>query len=541
MAILLAAQACTKEVIGEDPYKGGKEALGIKFISKLPDPQVASPGDEITISITGLTNYQGSYKVFINELEAGVVSVQNNVLTFKVPEGASTGAIWVTVEGQTFFGPVMKIAGNVSLDQAFVSKINIGPNQAVFDALKLPNNNFILAGGFTNFNNVGTEDVPVSGLAQIGSDGGYVTSLAFGMGTTNGRSLYAVSRINSGDHNGKYMIAGNLNTFNNKSPHHVGLIYGITRLKTDGKLDTAIVQVVNPDPLKPLENVDTVPAFMGGVSNQILGGVPTIRKMFINNERIYCFGNFDQYVKPFYYRSTYKTKYYDRTSTRQMVCLKPDGSMDSTFHFNMTAKRSPEAGNGAITDAVMLKDGTFILTGAFTTFNGSPHNRIVKIKADGSVDAAFQSGSGFDGEISSVTYNEATGKLLISGNFRTYNGQNKRGVVMLNENGTTDAVFAFAGLSGGLASFAGQLRSGKIIVSGNFKYYGNVLRQGFMILNQDGTLAAGYNNTGIFEGRIYKMEETTSTEGQPAVLLTGLISRFDNFFTNNVIKVQILD
>lgn len=534
--------SCKKnEVIGEDPYKDGKQPLGIKFISKIPDPQTASPGDEVTVSVAGLAKYKSDFKIYINELEAQVTKNEGDMLTFKVPVDASTGAIWISTSGQTFFGPLLKISGKLSLDQAFLAKLNFGPNQVVFDASKLANNSFILGGAFTNFNNLGTDALPISGIAQISAEGAYSNSLSFGMGTTNGRSIYAISRIESGTYNGKYMIAGNLNSFDNKVPHHIGMIYGITRLKVDGRLDTAVIQVVNPDPTKVAENRDTVPAFMGGVSNVQLSGIPTIRKMFLKNDRIYCFGHFDQYVKPFYYRSTYKTKYYDRTYSRQMLCLKMDGTMDSTFHFNATTKRSPEAGNGSINDVVMLTDGSFVLAGDFTTFNGISKNRIVKINSDGSIDPAFQSGSGFDGEINSITYNSTTRKIMVTGNFKSYNGQPKGGVVMLNEDGTADSGFDFGELNGGLASFAGQLKSGKIIVAGNFRYYGGVLRQGFMVLNPNGTLAPGYNNTGVFEGRIFKMEETTSSEGAPAVLLAGLITRFDNYLTRNVIKVQILN
>ncbi|ULT26027.1 hypothetical protein KUH03_03380 [Sphingobacterium sp. E70] len=40
--------------------------------------------------------------------------------------------------------------------------------------------------------------------------------------------------------------------------------------------------------------------------------------------------------------------------------------------------------------------------------------------------------------------------------------------------------------------------NGLLLVSGTFKRYDNVIREGLMILNSDGSLAKGYNNTGDF-------------------------------------------
>lgn len=62
-----------------------------------------------------------------------------------------------------------------------------------------------------------------------------------------------------------------------------------------------------------------------------------------------------------------------------------------------------------------------------------------------------------------------------------------------------------------------------------------------MILNADGTLANGYNNTGVFQGTIEKMIETTSTAGNPAIILVGNIFRFDNIPVKNILRVELLN
>jgi hypothetical protein len=52
LALLLfvgIGSSCSKqEVFQDDPYKGGKEALGVKFSEVDADPSAGSPGDEVT-------------------------------------------------------------------------------------------------------------------------------------------------------------------------------------------------------------------------------------------------------------------------------------------------------------------------------------------------------------------------------------------------------------------------------------------------------------------------------------------------------------
>jgi hypothetical protein len=156
------------------------------------------------------------------------------------------------------------------------------------------------------------------------------------------------------------------------------------------------------------------------------------------------------------------------------------------------------------------------------------------------VDPTFNTGNaGADGSIYRVTYNSTSGKILLTGNFKNYNGQPANGVVMIDTNGERDASFNFGSLEGGIANYAGQLKNGKIMVSGTFTKYNNVVRPGFMILNADGTLASGYNNTGLFRGFINDFVELTSSGGIPAVMIVGDFDRFDNKEVGNIVKFRI--
>lgn len=215
--------------------------------------------------------------------------------------------------------------------------------------------------------------------------------------------------------------------------------------------------------------------------------------------------------------------------------MKPDGTMDSTYRFFS----EPKSSNGSIADAIQLNDGSLVVVGDFTTFDGKTVNRIAKINPNGILDASFDTGTGANESISSITYNAATGHILVAGRFTQFNGQPLGGVALLNANGAIVNGFTFPQVGGGIVNFAGQMNNGKILVAGNFNRYRNVLRQGFMVINADGTLAAGYNNTGLFVGTVYDMLEVTSDAGFPAAILVGDISRFNNDVARNIIKVEL--
>lgn len=521
--LVLGLYSCKKEIIGENPYGGGKEPLGIKFGVGLPDPETATPGSEVNVIIRGLKKFENNYKFYVNEVEATVVAFTDSTARIKVPDNASSGGMSVISEGQTFFGPLLRIDGKVSTDGSFQAPV--GSNSTIYDIMRLPNANYLLAGSFNDFDNKGNVKLPIGAIAQITSQGAYATSLDFGKGALG--AINSVNRLN----NGKFLISGFFFNFNSTRSKRNN-INSIATLNSDGTLDSTIIDVINPTPNDFKKNKDTVPTFNGGVDG-------LIRKSFVFNDRIYAIGSFTSYVRVFYERSTYDTKVYDVTRVKQMVCMKMDGAMDSTFHFDKVTKQSPAAGNGAITDAIQQADGKLILVGDFSTFNGVAANHIVRINLDGSVDQSFMAGAGADNSITSVTYNATTNKILITGSFTTYGGSAKKGVAMLNADGSIDNTFNFGATASGVATYAAQLNNGKVIVSGNFKTYNTVIRQGFMILNADASLAAGYNNTGQFTGQIYKIIETTSSFGNPAVILVGSIQRFDNKKFGNIVRVEL--
>lgn len=522
--LLLLLTACAKkEIIGVDPYAGGRETLGVKFTSAYASPENGVPGDEVLVNVTGLKAWEDKFDIFINDEKAEIVSLTDSTIKIKVPEKVSSGSISVLLQGEVLFGPRFEVQGKVSFDSEF--KVVNGSNGVINDAIAFQSG-YLLVGGFTNFENQATLTNPIGHLAYLTTAGDYQSSLNSKKGA-NG-TLLSVSKLSSG----KYITGGAFNLFNNRTG-----INGITRLNGDGSLDTSIVSVINLTPERDQAGYDTVAAFNGGV----LG---TIKKTFVSNvdnlgERIYAIGDFQVYGSYFYERSTRDFKIFDQVRMNQVVRMEVDGTLDETYNYDPVAKASYAGGNGAINDAYLQADNKLILVGDFTTFNGEAKNRIVRLNDQGKVDGTFNTGSGADGSITSIQKDLVSGKLLLVGSFASFNGKSYRNIVRLNEDGSVDESFKPKEFIGGIPNFAAQLKNGKVVVSGTFSNYDGVTRRGLLILNNDGSVSQEYNHNGEFSGRISKVIETQSSLGNPAIILIGFIQRFNDKKVGNVLRVEI--
>ncbi|MGN6402109.1 MAG: DUF5008 domain-containing protein [Flavisolibacter sp.] len=498
----------------------------VKFLDGAPNPAIGTEGSVVTFKVNGLKGKEGQFRFFINQTEAEVVEVEENTVKVKVPANASSGGAAVLINGEYYFGPTFTVRGKVSIDPLFKTDA-YRSNGVISGIIKASGSDYLIYGGFNDYNNKATTDKPITGIALINKDGAYSGSqLAMGEEGLNGLVNSVIFTSSS-----KYLVAGSFTKYDT-----VSNINNVLRLNSDGSLETMEVDVINPDPVNfPNDDKATVPSFNGGT----LGPVS---KMFYDNQgRVIVVGNFFGHISTFYERSTKTGPYLDRVQASQIIRMNNDGSFDSSFNFNKAAGKSYAAGNGFVYDAVQLSNGKLILVGNFTTFSGSAANYITGINMeDGLPDPDFNAGgAGADGAITRITYNKNTQKLLLTGSFKHYNGQAVNGVVMINEDGSIDPDFNFKAIEGGFPNFAGQLNNGKIIVSGSFTKYDTVIRPGIVILNADGTLAEGYNNIGLFRGAITGLIETPAEAGVPTVILVGEFDRFDNKQVSNIVKIRI--
>lgn len=514
-----------KEKEFSEPYGQGKSPLGIKMDPlHLPTPSFGLPGTSVSISATGLSPYQDKLIVRFNGEDAVIEELNEEGLKVVVPDFASTGVISISVDDVVVFGPTFTVMGRVELDPTF--RVTRGANGTVSQLISTSDGKRILVGGFTNYDNKGTIK-PINRIVRTFPDGTYDASFRSGRGA-NG-FVRSVIELNN-----KLFIGGAFAGYDQRSEN----ISNITRLNINGTVDTIGVK-----PFRRPNQSDTtkyVPVFNGGFDKEVYGVYPQGDKVLVT-------GNFRYFVKRTYDKpnrlETRDTVIVDSTEIRQIARLNADGSLDKTFRFNATSNIGLPAGNGDIGTFMHREgsqEGKIIVFGSFTRFDEADKRYILRLKANGNVDPTFNpEGDGPDYKISSANYNSKTRKYLITGEFKSYNGESRHRIALLNEDGSLDNSFVPKNFDGGEVSFAKQLNDGLIVVSGDFKRYDGITRNGFMILNEDGSLAVGYNATGIFDGFLYDIWETESEDGKRALLLMGAFSRFNGIEQDNLIRVTI--
>ncbi|WP_300601662.1 DUF5008 domain-containing protein [Niabella sp.] len=539
--IALSTFSCQKTNTGMDNgiYPNDRTPAAVKFLSPRVSPVSGAPGITVTVPVSGLEGKQGQFKAFIGATEAPVTGVSATAITILVPPAASTGNITIQLNSQFFYGPNFNVAGKVYIDPDF----NISANQAtgVFSSVRgiVPyGDSYIVYGTFTKYGSVSCP-----GLAYIdnnGTTGSYQPY--FGPENSLKLSPANITSIAPLD-DGNFLMGGGFNSVVDKSGRTIGNLNGIARLFTNGDEDMIEVQqyrVPNADAFNfPERSWVTGSSVNGGAE----GGA--VLKVFATDDGAHyiAVGNFSKYVTTYYPGSQWNSQQQDRIAMKQLFSMGTDGSFDSSFNYNYATKASYAATNALINDATQASDGNIVIVGSFTTYNDAAANRIVKIDAyTGKKDPTFNTGSGFDGLVTSIKYNANTHRYLVTGLFKSYNGVPANNVVMLKEDGSVDVTFSVKGFGNGAPTFVKQLNNGLIICAGTFTMYDGVSRPGFSILNVDGSLAAGYNNTGNFNGSITDVIETTSKlTGQHAVFLVGSFSRFDATAVSNIVKVVIED
>lgn len=129
---------------------------------------------------------------------------------------------------------------------------------------------------------------------------------------------------------------------------------------------------------------------------------------------------------------------------------------------------------GTIHRVLQLPGDRWLVAGDFTHVGSVPRARLAVVKVDGSVDETFDSGTGLGGALVNVTtlLRDGAGRLLISGDFDSYNGQACKGLVRVLPDGTLDSSFTSSLPEGGGGVRGVQIDPvGRISVTMNRRLY----------------------------------------------------------------------
>ncbi|WP_298151231.1 hypothetical protein, partial [Flavobacterium sp.] len=188
------------------------------------------------------------------------------------------------------------------------------------------------------------------------------------------------------------------------------------------------------------------------------------------------------------------------------------GDSDLTFNTIDTGSGKGDGGNtGAINTMAYQPDGKIIVGGTFSTFNGTSATRITRLNADGTSDLTFNpGGTGFNSTVNAIA-RQADGKIVIGGNFATYNGTTVARIVRINADGTIDTTFNVggAGASGNVYAIAIQT-DGKILVGGDFTTYNSVTANRIIRLNTDGSKDSTFTGAALSGVRAITIQPSDS-------------------------------
>lgn len=216
---------------------------------------------------------------------------------------------------------------------------------------------------------------------------------------------------------------------------------------------------------------------------------------------------------------------YGGTARNHIARVLTNANNDATFN--------PGTGtDGNIHTCALQSDGNIIIGGSFTNYNGTARSNIARITTTGTLDATFNPGTGTDGIIYSC-YVQSDGKIVIAGNFTTYNGTARNNIARLNADGSLDATFnPGTGANNIIYTTCGQI-DGKVIIGGNFTSYNGTARNYFARLNSNGTLDLTFNIGTGANNTIY----TSAIQSDGHIIIGGAFTSYDGIGRNRAARI----
>ena len=354
--------------------------------------------------------------------------------------GTETYAIGAfTAYNETAVTRIARLNG-ASLDTSFGAGINGDPLALALDSF----GNVLVAGIFTEVRSYGsTVPVPRRGLVRFDRWGYAAAAINLGLGSAGG--VEALTLLPGGD-----VLATGYFSAANGSP-----ALGLVRLRADGSTDAS---------------------FSSGGGLTASFGTPSVSDVAVQPDgRIIIVGSFNSY---------------NGVAVPGIARLLPTGALDTSF------VTSGVGTNGHISVVERAYGGRTLVAGSFETFGGVARRRLARLNADGSLDLTFNPGTATEASIDGVVQ-QADGKVIVFGYFASFDGAPRAGLVRLNVNGSVDATFdpGTGPEREGTANFISDVAiqpDGKLVVVGEFDTFNGEPRPGVVRLDASGAVDPGF-------------------------------------------------
>jgi len=225
---------------------------------------------------------------------------------------------------------------------------------------------------------------------------------------------------------------------------------------------------------------------------------------------------------------------YDGVSYPSLVRLNTDGSYDTTF-----AVGAGFSGAGGLRTLIIQDNGKILMGGEFTTYQGVTRNYLLKTNSDATIDYTFDVGTAFSGNVGAFTtvlamVEQTDGKFVIGGDFTSYDGNTSSAIVRINSDGSYDDTFNVgAGFNNRVYSLS-YSPDGKILVVGDFTSYSGTTVNRIVRLDSDGSIDSTFDiGTGFNDAarRIY-----IQTNGK--YLVGGAFTTYDGDTANDLVRLN---
>ena len=343
----------------------------------------------------------------------------------------------------------------------------------------------------------------------------------------------------------KILIAGNFQSFN-------GIVHNrIARLYQDGKLDTSFHTI------KGADNVITH-ILIQSDKKILVGGL--FSSYASSNSKRYLArlnedGTLDSTFTPAAMQSAPALFLLQPngkiivgggffTPKRGLLRLNTNGTRDTTFN--------PGTGVvGGVESGVIQPDGKVLIGGNFTSYNGTPRNRIARVNSDGSLDASFDPGTGANFKVQAIAL-QSDGKILVGGGttigstIPSYNSVTVTKLIRLNSDGSLDTSFDPG--SGTQANLIANntinsitiQEDGKILIGGKFSSYNGTPRNRIARVNSDGSLDASFDpGTGaeISYPTFYSYVQPVVIDNSKKLLIGGSFNSYNAISCKNIVRL----
>lgn len=378
-----------------------------------------------------------------------------------------------------------------TLDQTFNVNLGAGPaNGSVYGVTLLADGKIGVAGFFTTFNGASKKYIAV-----VNADGSLDNTFIVGNGFN-----YIANKI-ARQIDDKLLVVGEFTSYRGVTRER------IARLQADGSLDLSFN---TPD----ANHLDAGAPYEGPVhsivvqpdNKIVVGGTFTSFKGEAVNGLI-RFNEDGSRDNSFQAATTVMVKelvlqpdgkiVFIARDAHKIYRLNADGSIDNSFN----------TGTGfdfGVYSLALQPDGKILVGGYFSSYNGQGAEKLIRLNTDGSVDADFNVGTGFDQEIEEIVI-QPDGKILVGGTFTTVNGQSRRRIARLLNTGALDNSFTVGtGFNDRVFALALQ-EDGKILAGGAFDSYQGTNANYLIRLHADGSIDNDFNTGESFNTLVYKI------------------------------------